>query len=440
MDIDMDKMPEYSVTDENKTAIYEEQRVNYGEKYKEKTGIADLIIDEREDGKKVAKIKTLTPETAKLVKDSKGKVNSISIKNFDKGYNGSELSEVVYTPKELNECAVKLEELISDLKNNNEFTVEEKVLIVAGRISQVVATDWESEQQLQEKSGNFDSRFVRASSTIGALIDGKANSQGYADLFKNAMDSLGIPCRMISGKIKDYESSSFSTSYWNQVEFEKNKWGSINVFNLDMQENNIIDFLPDMEKAKTGKDMEKVLKRMTKADSKEFVPDRYITMLAQFNSYKYTPNFFDERGSAREEGIEMIYDGTPKNRSEVLSAAEGLLQTATRLARYENEEKAGIGKTLKRLKLSKNKYLVMPLNEDLTPEEAEQWKGYNESQNEKIQKIMPLYYKQKDANRIFLPKANEFRDSLKVSENQLLKNEGNTKDDNIKQKDEELDR
>ena len=214
----------------------------------------------------------------------------------------------------------------------------------------------------------------------------------------------------------------------------------LNVFNLDMQENNIIDFLPDMEKAKTGKDMEKVLKRMTKADSKEFVPDRYITMLAQFNSYKYTPNFFDERGSAREEGIEMIYDGTPQNRSEVLSAAEGLLQTATRLARYENEEKAGIGKTLKRLKLSKNKYLVMPLNEDLTPEEAEQWKGYNESQNEKIQKIMPLYYKQKDANRIFLPKANEFRDSLKVSENQLLKNEGNTKDDNIKQKDEELER
>ena len=440
MDIDMDKMPEYNVTDENKTAVYEEQKVDYAEEYKKKTGIADLIIDERENGKKVAQIKTLTPETVKAVKDSKGKVNSISIKNFDKGYNGSELSEVVYKPKELNECAVKLEELIGDLRNNNEFSAEEKAVIVAGRISQVVATDLVCEDKIASRNENLDSNFTRSSSTIGALIDGKANSQGYADLFKNAMDSLGISCRLVSGEVRDLQTRESHPSYWNQVEFQPERWGNINVFELDKGENLNIEYIEDIEKVKTEKDKEKLLERMTKSDSKEVVSDRYITMLSKFNATKYVPDYFDAKVSARQEKMEEIYDKAPQDISDVLGDMENIAKTEAKIARYENQDKQGMGKTLKRLKLSKDKYLVIPLDKELTPEELEQWKEYQKSQNENVEKAVPLYYKQKEADRIFSSKGNEFREGLKVSEDQLMKNDGNAKDDNIKVKDDELER
>ena len=324
----------------------------------------------------------------------------------------------------------------------DEFSAEEKAVIVAGRISQVVATDLVSEYKIINRAGNFDSKFVRSSSTIGALIDGKANSQGYADLFKNAMDSLGIPCRLVSGEVRDLQTRDTHPSYWNQVEFEKNKWGNINVFELDRSENLNIEYAQEAQNVKTKKDKEKLLEKMTKSDLKEFVMDRYIMMLSTFKETKYAPDYFDAKVSGRQEDIKDIYENVPKDFSDISNFVNDIVNTEMKIARYENEDKKGLGKALKRLKLSKDKYVVMPFdpNKDLTPEELEQWKKYQSIQDENAKKLMPIYYKQTEKDSIFSTKVNGFRESLKVSDEQLIKNDRSGKEDSVKVKDEELER
>jgi len=113
-----------------------------------------------------------------------------------------------------------------------------------------------------------------------------------------------------------------------------------------------------------------------------------------------------------------------------------------KIARYENEDKKGLGKALKRLKLSKDKYVVLPFdpNKDLTPEELEQWKKYQSIQDENAKKLMPIYYKQKEKDSIFSTKVNGFRESLKVSDDQLIKNDRSGQENNVKEKDDELER
>jgi len=530
MDVDMDKVPEYNVTDVNKTVIHEEQKVDYGEEYKKKLGKIESIHVEIRDGKRVAVVKTLTPDIAKILKDSKVKYDGICIKGFNDFYNGGEVEEILFTPKEFFECAKKIEELTADLKGNNEFTDKDKAVIMAGRVCQVVATDlvnefkatelekilaqpmkfygkvtmeeanqkWKEQMQVVVQEANNDRDFVRANTTIGALIDGKATSQGYADLYKNIMDTLGIPCRVVSGKIKNVQMEEYEASYWNQIKLEDGKWGNINVFNIDNNERNqekndyLIENREKINKAKTIEEQMKILQKLTKIDSKEYVPDRHIDVITNFNNMYRCDSHFSPKLAGRQENLEYTYLDNDLSIESVISESMESREKISKIARYENLPKGSMGKEVKRLKLDRGKkYLVAPQNSpaELTDEEKATYKKwiinsfkYSQMPEEVKSKFIDFYDKHFDTivnyENLSEPekseyhkklkqeldeeslerymsvltngkegqnldnakgfgnpqKSNEFRDGLKVSEEQLIKNEDAAKENGAQKK------
>ena len=69
---------------------------------------------------------------------------------------------------------------------------------------------------------------VNNSNIYGALIEGKAVCEGYAEAFKYLMDKLNIPCILVYGDGINSEGDSEYHS-WNQVLMEDNKWYSVDV-------------------------------------------------------------------------------------------------------------------------------------------------------------------------------------------------------------------
>lgn len=61
----------------------------------------------------------------------------------------------------------------------------------------------------------------------GALINGKAVCEGYAESFKYIMDEIGIPCVLVTGKATNSEGTTESHE-WNYVEIN-NKWYAVDV-------------------------------------------------------------------------------------------------------------------------------------------------------------------------------------------------------------------
>lgn len=120
---------------------------------------------------------------------------------------------------------------------NNSYDVKDAISKVETKANQIIqnmtaTTRYEQVKYIHDYLiDNMEynqAKDVNNSNIYGALIEGKAVCEGYAEAFKYLLDKLDIPCILVYG---DGINSNGETEYhsWNQVMMDDNKWYSVDV-------------------------------------------------------------------------------------------------------------------------------------------------------------------------------------------------------------------